>query len=294
MSCSLDMLVQVSEIILFFLTTHPTRLEVAHGHVSVTAARSAVGKATRVSQIVPSATPFSAALWAALGAAMRAQSDGRREAPLGQLPCARFRVTAGWFTALLSQPQEHESLVPLERQVFALPIEVRLPDATAHIEFDASPWGGGALLKEDDTILEFVSITWDSEVAQILGATVGSSSWQSMWEFVMLLVALFVWGSPPGTTRCLFGDNVGALQDALTLKGTGSMLQVAREVAWRQVRMPWHFRCAHLPSERNVVADALSRVAAIPPLPLPLILLGTVQRKVPPWSEIFRAKHILL
>ncbi len=52
------------------------------GTVTVEIARSAVGKATRVAQVVPEASPFVQSLWAALNAADKDQrSTGRRHAP---------------------------------------------------------------------------------------------------------------------------------------------------------------------------------------------------------------------
>ena len=59
----------------------------------------------------------------------------------------------------------------------------------------------------------------------------------------------------------MLGDNTGALQNALSLKGKGILLAVAREVSWRKAKYGWNFRVGHLPSEANVIADALSRVA---------------------------------
>ena len=59
----------------------------------------------------------------------------------------------------------------------------------------------------------------------------------------------------------IFGDYTAALSGALSLKGKGPPLAVAREIAWRQARRGWKFETSHLPSEHNQVADALSRTA---------------------------------
>ena len=76
------------------------------------------------------------------------------------------------------------------------------------------------------------------------------------------MLALVVWGHTFTKDRLdLLGDNTGALQNALTLKGRGILMAVAREVSWRQAKYGWCFQVGHLPAEANVVADALSRVA---------------------------------
>ena len=71
-----------------------------------------------------------------------------------------------------------------------------------------------------------------------------------------------MWGDRfTDTPVAVLGDNTGALDNALSLKGRGSMLAVARELSWRQARRRWRFVVGHLPSEHNQVADALSRAA---------------------------------
>ena len=49
------------------------------------------------------------------------------------------------------------------------------------------------------------------------------------------------------------------------------------------------FECTHLPKERNVVADAVSRMSAHPPSGLPSCLSFAKRVKVPPWCEVWRA-----
>ena len=77
-----------------------------------------------------------------------------------------------------------------------------------------------------------------------------------------MLLALCTWGDGfVDTTVAVLGDNTGALQNALALRGRGALLHVARELSWRQARRRWSFEVGHLPSEFNVVADALSRTS---------------------------------
>ena len=77
-----------------------------------------------------------------------------------------------------------------------------------------------------------------------------------------MLLCLLTWGKHfVNESVVLYGDNTAALSGALSLKGKGNLLAVAREIAWAQVKHGWKFETAHLPSEHNQVADALSRIA---------------------------------
>ena len=60
---------------------------------------------------------------------------------------------------------------------------------------------------------------------------------------------------------CFFGDNTASLQLALSGKAKRELGHIARELFVRKSREDWQFSVAHLPSEHNVVADALSRMA---------------------------------
>ena len=92
-------------------------------------------------------------------------------------------------------------------------------------------------------------------------ATVGESPHQTLWEFMTLCQSLLrwmTWASDAPLIAC--GDRIGALHDALSLKG----MAIAREIAWRQARCQWRFTVAHLPNALNWLADALSRQTAEP------------------------------
>eukprot|EP00971_Amphidinium_carterae_P174657 3462078-Amphidinium_carterae.2 len=79
------------------------------GVAPLAVARRAVGRVSRVAQIVPEARPFSSALWAALTDAM---AEGRKEAPPNSVAKARFYHAAQWFLALLDN-----GLFPLRRRI---------------------------------------------------------------------------------------------------------------------------------------------------------------------------------
>ena len=270
----------------------------SRGAAPLKAARSLVGKASRVAQVVPLATPFAGALWAALTGALKARDAGKAEAPPGMVPTQRFFVAANWFLALLeperdapvalSEDQVKEVRFPLERLVFREEDRHRRPTSTYHVEFDASPWGGGAVLRRGTFNCAYFAMTWDDTVLSLFGAKIGDPKFQSLWEFITLLVAAIVWRAHAReTTLFVLGDNIAALQDAVKFKGRGPMLTVARELAWRTARWPLHLDFTHLPKENNVLADALSRWGGVPACSLPRALQAAPRCE--PWSEVWRA-----
>ena len=152
-------------------------------------------------------------------------------------------------------------------------------------EFDASPWGGGAVLRKGEIIQEYFSTTWTTDTAKHLGVYPGVSKFQTFWVFYTLYLVLLMWSSRfPGLQ--IFGDNTGALSNALRLTGKkGVLISIAREISWRKVRAGWVFEVAHLPAEYNVVADASSRSSGPDPLQHPSLALRSARRVVPPSPE---------
>ena len=45
------------------------------------------------------------------------------------------------------------------------------------------------------------------------------------------------------------------------MKGKGALTLITAELTWRRTRLQWWYGVAHLPSEANITADALSRLA---------------------------------
>ncbi len=77
---------------------------------------------------------------------------------------------------------------------------------------------------------------------------------------------------------------MAALSDAISLRGKGAvpgMNVIARELAWRKAACGWQYRVAHLPKELNVLADALSRAASVPPAPKPVFPASARKRAGP-------------
>ena len=52
------------------------------------------------------------------------------------------------------------------------------------------------------------------------------------------------------------------MEAALHIKGRNALSKIGRELSWRRARDGWRYVVGHLPAERNVIADALSRLAA--------------------------------
>ena len=79
----------------------------------------------------------------------------------------------------------------------------------------------------------------------------------------MVLLALDLWADRFRATRvAVLGDNLAALNGAISLKGKSELNRITRELAWRKVRRGWRYACGHLPSEHNEIADSLSRLMA--------------------------------
>ena len=152
----------------------------------------------------------------------------------------------------------------LERLVRPTPHATHTDDAGFRIEFDASPYGGGAVLRDSAShvIIAYFSVVWFGPEAEHLGVEPCDPKFQTFWEFATLLLALCVWGDRFAASSVLIlGDNMAALSSSLSLSGKGPLSAIAREISWRKARRGWTYEVAHLPAEHNTVADALSRTA---------------------------------
>ena len=232
------------------------------GHLPFSELDVILGKAGRLAYLIPAARPWVSALWGAWSGAQAAAKADVREAPPGRAACRRFSRAALWIRTLLHPPAAlPHGLLPLHQRVL-----VDLPPVSLsgpRVLFDASPWGGGAVLFLKTEPVEYITWTWNEMISEKLGETIGDSAGQSTWEFLVLFMALCVWGSEyndPGLA--LIGDNLASLQVAVNNKGKGSLNVISRELAWRKVRYAWRFATGHLPTELNKLADSLSRLSA--------------------------------
>ena len=168
----------------------------------------------------------------------------------------RFRVAARWLVALLrrgeSAPLRLEHVVSVSRGLF--------DPHLARVEFDASPWGCGAILFEKDEPTEYFARAWNEADASHLGVAVGLSKHQTFWELACLALVLLQWAGQY-SELVLFGDNTSSLQMALSGKSKKTAeASLLREIAWRKAKHRWAFAVAHLPTESNSLADFLSRI----------------------------------
>ena len=139
--------------------------------------------------------------------------------------------------------------------------------------------------------LEFAEIKWLPCDAKRLKTTIGAPDGQTTWEYVVILLALLLWGfEHRGSGLALLGDNLAALNGALHLKGRGQLAAVTKEISWRRVRYAWKYAAGHLPSEHNDHADALSRLhapAGSECKAFPAALLSARRRDLPELESIW-------
>jgi len=219
-----------------------------------------LGRAGRLSYLIPAARPFVTALWGAASGSRRAARDGRRDAPPGHLPTQRFKHAAAWIKTLLSPPSGRLPLLPLEHAVVKSLPAIDLKTAP-RVELDASPWGGGAILFEQNVPSEYFYVKWDETTASFLNAPLGEASSMTTYELLTVFLALVRWAtSRREVGLAILGDNVSSLEVALHLKGRASLATIAREVSWRRARFGWNYVVGHIPTEINIMADTLSRI----------------------------------
>ena len=256
------------------------------GHSTIAAARTMVGRAARVAQVVPEAAPFAGALYAALA---EATLPNRREAPPGRVPHIRFAAAAKWFVALLDG-----RVAPLRRRV-----EPQAHTAPAvsrsSICYDACPWGGGGVLMIDGKPTQYWEAAWPPELVSRFKATIGDPAWQALWEAVAGLWSLILWapsvpaGSPTPEVTLVMGDALGQLNASAALRGKGPIQAVSREIAWRRAALGWRLLFQHRPSELNGLCDALSRIHAPEALALPAELSSAQKIRPPADHEVWLA-----
>ena len=239
--------------------------------------------------LIPSVRLWVSALWGALAGSKAANHPPKREAPPNCHAAKRFYRAARWLRTLLKPPCPQSALLPLEQIVVEHPPKITLACPTLHV--DASPWGGGMVLHIGGRPTEFAEIRWRRRDAKKLATTIGSPDGQTTWEYVVVLLGLMIWGEEhKGTGLAILGDNLAALGGALSMKGRGSLTTVTRELSWRRVRLAWKYAAGHLPSEHNILADALSRQhcpESSERKPFPPELLSLTRRAAPDLKDVW-------
>ena len=131
---------------------------------------------------------------------------------------------------------------------------------------------------------------WSAADAADLETEIGDPAGQTSWELLALFLTLVLWGrSRRGPGLALLGDNLGSLEAALNLRGKGVLSKISREIAWRRARDGWRYAAGHLPSERNGVADSLSRIyaPAAEAKSLPTDVAGAIRRDLPDIASLW-------
>ena len=100
--------------------------------------------------------------------------------------------------------------------------------------------------------------TWSAADFVNMDVTIGDPASHTFFEVLVLVLAVELWAE-----RCraaaILGDNTGALQEALDLKGRGIQARLAQALSILVVSRSLALSVGHLPSEANTAADSLSR-----------------------------------
>jgi len=194
-----------------------------------------------------------------------------------------------WLRALLRPPADHPELFPLEQVIMAEVPAVTLDGPSVHL--DASLWGAGGVLYIDGKATEYWVTRWTDDDAKKFQTTLGDPAAQTAWEYLAVLLSLIIWA--PSFTNvglAILGDNLASLTGVLELKGKNILNLITRELSWRRVRGGWRYAAGHLPTEKNVIADSLSRMftpEASERKPLPPILRDAVVKECPDRADIW-------
>ena len=64
---------------------------------------------------------------------------------------------------------------------------------TLSVTCDASPWGGGAVLMIDGAPVPYIATEWTAAEANMLQVTIGDCGGQTLWESLIMTIALKAW-----------------------------------------------------------------------------------------------------
>ena len=99
---------------------------------------------------------------------------------------------------------------------------------------------------------------WEAADFEHLSVKVGDCASQTFFEVLILVLAVEVWGDA-SKPAVILGDNLPALQEAVALKGKGSLEPLSQALAVVVAARSLSLTVAHLPTEANTAADSLSR-----------------------------------
>jgi hypothetical protein len=212
--------------------------------------RSAIGKVMHIASLIPTIRPFVSQMYGALYSSCNGPTES-------SVWTKQVEHSLTWLLAFL-----HESDSKLERH---FDLQTYLGRGTEVVLcLDASPWGLGGFLVEDNRIQGWFACGLGTEEQSILRITQAESAAQQVVEALVVLVALRAWKSRWVHQRVVLrvkSDNISALVMCLKLKtdgyGTGI---IARELALDIASSEYKPQIAeHIPGVDNVIADPLSR-----------------------------------
>ena len=130
------------------------------------------------------------------------------------------------------------------------------------LALDASPWGLGGVLQEDDVFFEYFSDAPTAADSEGFSHSLGHCEGQQTWEALAVLVALRLW-APRWLGRRVRSDSISALNLLLRLTGyVAGAISIAKEIA---LDISESVCCpdvvAHFLGVANKAADLLSRWA---------------------------------
>ena len=261
----------------------------AGGRVSDAEANKLVGRSARVAFVAPAAAPFAAALRTALADARDTACSRQRLRQRSSHAAVRFSTAASWFLALLrGLPIDGRADLPLERLIPPGGRPIMEPGFCDALVFDASPWGGGVVHFSGKRPVACQVLHWTEDLCAGLGVASGDSRYLPFFEALTALIGITCFCGPGRLqTLALVGDNLAALSVALARPGRGDLARACREIALRQARWSLRIAVGHLPSELNSWADALSRMHAPTPPPVPEELAVLRRIPQPQWQTLF-------
>ena len=231
--------------------------------------RSFAGLGEWVAGVVPQLKPFMTMVWAALS------TEGRDNHFIFVQQITR---PLKWVVALIGdRPQD-----------FKRTIHIDPPVEQIVIACDASPWGGGAVLwmlpagdlpspehlQNSTPALRFTYKAWEHREEQMLGAVIGDPAGQARWEAFTILASMSLWRSlwcPRHRQITILGDALGIMEGAAKFRSKDPKINsIFAELALLVAPTGDTLSQIHLWSERNSLADALSRLSWSPILPAAL------------------------
>jgi len=217
--------------------------------------RTLVGKAVHIASLLYMWRPFVRSLWSPLLAENQDSS-----APPGCFWSKRIWPAAFWILAFLSKAHGAVS------RTFSIETFLGAGKQIA-ITVDASPWGLGGVITENDQAIEYFSDRITDEDLAIHSIRRGDHRAQQCLEGLATLVALRTWSRFWTNQRVYLhvrGDSITALTMLLEMRAAGTtMMLIAREIALdisESVYSP--SLISHIPGISNVLSDTLSRLHA--------------------------------